>query len=91
VVPVAAGGGESALGRRLVGLIERGGLKDDGAGHPPPGTRSRVAVGAVETRLFWRQLEAVGYEVRPGPGKLLVWGVAGYPQGGWRGCTMTWC
>ncbi len=27
-------------------------------------------------RLFWRQLAAVGYEVRPGPGKLLRWGMA---------------
>ncbi len=26
-------------------------------------------------RLFWRQLASVSYEVRPGPGKVLRWGV----------------
>ncbi len=45
------------------GLIESGRLKDYGDD------------GAEETRLFWKQLAAVEYEVRPGPGKLLRWGV----------------
>jgi hypothetical protein len=31
--------------------------------------------GADDTALFWRQLEAVEYEVRPGPGKLMKWSV----------------
>jgi hypothetical protein len=50
-------------GWRLAGLIESGRLKDYGDN------------GAEEARLFWKQLEAVVYEVRPGPEELLRWGV----------------
>jgi hypothetical protein len=64
VIPVTfSSSSKSDLGWRLVGLIESGRLKE------------YAADGAVETRLFWRQLAAAGYEVRPGPGKLLRWGV----------------
>lgn len=54
---------KSDLGWRLLAAIDGGRLKE------------YAADGAEETRLFWRQLEACTYEVRPGPGKLLAWGV----------------
>lgn len=54
---------KSALGWRLLGLIDSGRLKE------------YVDDGAEETRLFWRQLGEVGYTVQAGPGKMLAWGV----------------
>jgi hypothetical protein len=54
---------KSDLGWRLLAAIDSGRLKD------------YADDGAEETRLFWRQLDACSYEVRPGPGKLLSWGV----------------
>jgi Terminase RNaseH-like domain len=54
---------KSDLGWRLLAAIDGGRLKD------------YADDGADETRLFWRQVEACAYEVRPGPGKLLAWGV----------------
>ncbi|MFN8512147.1 MAG: hypothetical protein U0841_06075 [Chloroflexia bacterium] len=54
---------KSDLGWRLLAAIDGGRLKE------------YADDGAEETRLFWRQVEACAYEVRPGPGKLLSWGV----------------
>ena len=54
---------KSDLGWRLLAAIDGGRLKD------------YADDGAEETRLFWRQFDACTYEVRPGPGKLLAWGV----------------
>ena len=54
---------KSELGWRFLAAIDGGRLKE----YAPDGEE--------DTRLFWRQLEACGYEVRPGPGKLLAWGV----------------
>jgi hypothetical protein len=54
---------KSDLGWRLLAAIDGGRLKD------------YADDGAEETRLFWRQVEACAYELRPGPGKLLAWGV----------------
>ena len=54
---------KSDLGWRLLAAIDSGRLKE------------YADDGADDTRLFWRQVEACGYEVRPGPGKLLSWGV----------------
>lgn len=54
---------KSELGWSLIGAIEGGRLKE------------YADDGAEETRLFWRQLAAIEYDVRPGPGKLLGWGV----------------
>jgi len=54
---------KSELGWALVGAIESGRLKE------------YADDGEEDTRLFWRQLAAIEYEVRPGPGKLLRWGV----------------
>ena len=53
---------KSDLGWRLLAAIDGGRLKE------------YADDGAEETRLFWRQLGACTYEVRPGPGKLLAWG-----------------
>jgi hypothetical protein len=54
---------KSDLGWRLLAAIDGGRLKD------------YADDGADDTRLFWRQLDACAYAVRPGPGKLLAWGV----------------
>lgn len=59
-----SGASKSALGWWLLAAIDSGRLKD----YAPDSTE--------ETLLFWRQLAACAYEVRPGPGKLLRWGVA---------------
>ncbi len=54
---------KSDLGWRLLAAIDGGRLKE------------YADDGAEETGLFWRQLDACEYAVRPGPGKLLAWGV----------------
>jgi hypothetical protein len=54
---------KSDLGWGFAGVIDSGRFKD--YGHD----------GAHETTWFWKQLEAVEYEVRPGPGQLMKWGV----------------
>lgn len=55
---------KSDIGWGLVAAIDSGRLKD----YAPDSDE--------ETRAFWAQLEATEYEVRPGPGKLISWGVA---------------
>jgi hypothetical protein len=54
---------KSALGWDFCGVIDSGRFKD----YAPDG--------ADDTNWFWRQLAAVEYEVRPGPGQLLKWSV----------------
>lgn len=53
---------KSQLGWDFVGLIDAGRYleyADDGA---------------QDTATFWRELERITYQVRPGPGKLMTWG-----------------
>jgi len=54
---------KSDLGWAFVGCIESGRFKD------------YVDDGAADTAQFWREAEACEFEVLPGPGKLLRWGV----------------
>ncbi len=64
VIPVVfTAAAKSDLGWRLLAAIDSGRLKE------------YLPDDAEETRLFWQQLAACTYEVRPGPGKLLAWGV----------------
>jgi len=55
---------KSDLGWWLLAAIDGGRLKD------------YADDGAEETALFWRQVAACTYELRPGPGRALAWGVA---------------
>ncbi|MEI6047135.1 MAG: hypothetical protein WCS37_22565, partial [Chloroflexota bacterium] len=64
VIPfVFSSASKSSLGWNFLGVVDSGRYKE----YAPDG--------AEETVLFWRQLEAVEYEVRPGPGKLMKWSV----------------
>jgi hypothetical protein len=54
---------KSDLGWGFAGVIDSGRFKD------------YVFDDAWDTKMFWKQLEAVEYEVRPGPGQLMKWGV----------------
>lgn len=54
---------KSAIGWGLVAAIDSGRLRD------------YADDGGEEGRTFAAQLEAVEYEVRPGPGRLMAWGV----------------
>lgn len=54
---------KSELGWNFVGIIDSGRYKD----YAPDGQ--------PDTAWFWRQLAAVEYEVRPGPGQLIRWSV----------------
>lgn len=54
---------KAGLAWSLVGLIDSGRLKD----YAPDAEEA--------TRAFWLQIEQTTYEVRPGPGKLITWGV----------------
>lgn len=54
---------KAALGWAMVGAIDSGRLKE------------YARDSTEETRTFWQQLEQTTYEVRPGPGKLMSWGV----------------
>lgn len=58
-----SGASKSSLGWWLLAAIDSGRLKE----YEPDATE--------ETTLFWRQIAACAYDVRPGPGKLLRWGV----------------
>lgn len=54
---------KSDLGWDFLGLIETGRFKD------------YVEDGASDTRQFWREVEACEFEVLPGPGQRMRWGV----------------
>jgi hypothetical protein len=54
---------KSELGWGFTGIIDSGRYKE------------YASDGAFDSTWFWRQLEAVEYEVRPGPGQLLKWAV----------------
>jgi len=54
---------KSDLGWGLVGIVETGRYQDYADDQQP------------ETRQFWYEVAACQYKVRPGPGKLLKWGV----------------
>lgn len=54
---------KSDLGWGFVGVVESGRFKD------------YADDGAADSRQFWREVEACEFEVVPGPGKLLRWGV----------------
>jgi hypothetical protein len=54
---------KSELGWNFLALIDSGRFKE------------YTSDGAEDTNWYWRQLAAVEYEVRPGPGKLLRWSV----------------
>jgi len=54
---------KSDLGWDFLGLIETGRFKD------------YVEDGAPDTRQFWREVEACEFEVLPGPGQRMRWGV----------------
>jgi hypothetical protein len=54
---------KSELGWNFGGIIDSGRYKD------------YAEDGAADTEWFWRQLAAVEYAVRPGPGQLLQWSV----------------
>jgi hypothetical protein len=54
---------KSDLGWGFAGVIDSGRFKD--YAHDQ----------AWDTGQFWRQLEAIEYEVRPGPGQLMKWSV----------------
>ncbi len=54
---------KSELGWNFCGIIDSGRFKD------------YAEDGAADTAWWWRQLAAVEYEVRPGPGQLLRWSV----------------
>ncbi|HEX2909375.1 MAG TPA: hypothetical protein VH186_01110 [Chloroflexia bacterium] len=64
VIPfVFTSASKSELGWTFAGVIDSGRYKE------------YAHDGAADTALFWRQLGAVEYEVRPGPGQLLRWSV----------------
>ena len=54
---------KSELGWNFLGIVDSGRYKE----YAPDG--------ASDTALWWRQLEAVEYEVQTGPGKLMRWSV----------------
>jgi hypothetical protein len=55
---------KSELGWNFVGLVESGRYKD------------YAEDGEADTAQFWREVGACEFEVMPGPGKVLRWGVA---------------
>ncbi len=63
---VFSGVSKSALGWDFLNLVEAGRYKEYAAAHG--------AAGVLQAR-FWRELEAVQMEVKPGPARLLAWGV----------------
>ena len=54
---------KSDLGWGFVGIVETGRYRDYVADTEP------------DTRQFWYEVEHCQYQVRPGPGRLLQWGV----------------
>ncbi len=61
---------KSQLGWDFLGLVDAGRYQD----HRTEGD-GVDAEAAHLARLFWQQVEACTYEVRPGPGKLMSWAV----------------
>jgi hypothetical protein len=64
VIPVVfSGKTKSDLGWDFLGIVETGRYRD------------YVDDAAPETRQFWHEVEACGYEIRRGPGQTMRWGV----------------
>jgi hypothetical protein len=62
---------KSQLGWDFVGIVETGRYRDY--------TSLGLQADDAETRQFWHEVEACQYEVRPGPNRLLSWGVTESP------------
>ncbi len=70
VIPfVFTAASKSALGWDFLALIDSGRFKEYADDSATGTTEGRL------TALYWEQLRATTYETRPGPGKLLRWGV----------------
>ena len=68
VIPVEfSGTTKSDIGWGFVGIVETGRYKD------------YIDDQAPDTLQFWYEVGACQYEIRPGPGKLMRWGVWGSP------------
>jgi hypothetical protein len=61
---------KSQLGWDFLGLIDSGRFQDYDPHHPQADREA-----AHLAHLFWQQVEACTYEVRPGPGRLMSWAV----------------
>ncbi|TVR76954.1 MAG: hypothetical protein EA415_00600 [Sphaerobacteraceae bacterium] len=62
---------KSKLGWDFLGLIDSGRFKD----YATDGTRASDLESTELARIYWRQVEACRYQVRPGPDRLLTWSV----------------
>ena len=61
---------KSQLGWDFLGLVDSGRYQDYDPHHPQADREA-----AHLARLFWQQVEACTYDVRPGPGRLMSWAV----------------
>ena len=58
---------KNQIGWDFLGIVETGRYRDYHGGS--------VDVGAPETRQFWHEVTRCQYEIRPGPSRLMRWGV----------------
>jgi hypothetical protein len=66
---------KSKLGWDLLGIIDSGRFKEYDALTPIPGRGERDTEAAELSSIFWKQVRACRYQVRPGPNRLLSWEV----------------
>jgi hypothetical protein len=66
---------KSTLGWDFVGAVETGRYKEYVTSHQGWGSDGDTASGEPETRQFWYEVAHCQYEVLPGPGELMRWGV----------------
>lgn len=64
---------KSQLGWDFLGLVDSGRFKD--YAYVPPAEAEGDRESAELSRVFWRQVAACTYEVRPGPNRLMSWSV----------------
>jgi hypothetical protein len=68
VVPIVFGPKvKSQIGWDFLGIVETGRFRDYAG--------DELQAGDAETRQFWHELTACQYQIRPGPSRLMSWGV----------------
>ena len=83
VIPfVFSASSKSKLGWDFLGIVDSGRFRDYAVGSPhPPSPSPNAGRGELSSdirelsEIFWRQVRACRYQVRPGPNRLLSWDV----------------
>jgi hypothetical protein len=66
---------KSGLGWAFLGAVETGRYRDYIVSYGDADSEGDAMIGEPDTRQFWHEVERCQYEVLPGPGERIRWGV----------------